>query len=256
MVDLSRAGKEKKSVGIKIIGLHKSFDGNHVLRGLELEVRPGETLAVIGKSGEGKTVLLRHIVGLLPPDSGRILLDGEEMLTKVSLGGKRKVRMAMVFQSSALFNSLTAGDNVALALRENRLRPESEVPGIVSEALAMVGLEGKGEVMPTELSGGMKKRVAIARALAITPDLILYDEPTTGLDPLVAEVIAQLILDLKNRLRTTSIIVSHDLNFCCFVADRVAMLHEGKIIEVGTPAEIKSSTNPLVQRFTASVSKT
>ncbi|MEE8449714.1 MAG: ATP-binding cassette domain-containing protein [Thermodesulfobacteriota bacterium] len=252
MAGLGSYAKEK-SVGIKIISLHKSFNDNHVLRGLDLEVLSGETLAVIGKSGEGKTVLLRHIIGLLPPDAGSILLDGEEVTTKVSLGGKRKVRMAMVFQSSALFSSLSAGENVALALRENRLCPASEIPGVVKETLAMVGLEGKEGAMPAELSGGMKKRVAIARALAINPDLILYDEPTTGLDPLVSEVIAQLILDLKNRLRTTSILVSHDLHFCCFVADRVAMLHEGKIIEVGTPAEIKSSTNPVVQRFTATV---
>lgn len=247
--------RKEKSVGIRIIDLYKSFDDNQVLDGINLEVHPGETMAVIGGSGVGKSVLLRHIIGLLTPDSGKILVDGEEIITRTILGQKRRVRMAMVFQSSALFNSLTAGENVALALRENRYLAEEAIPQVIKECLTLVGLEGKENVMPTELSGGMKKRVAIARALAINPDLILYDEPTTGLDPLVAEVIAQQILDLRNRLRITSIVVSHDLNFCCFVADRVAMLHEGKIIEVGAPEEIRHSKNPVVHRFTTTVAK-
>lgn len=247
--------KKSKPVGIRIIDLYKSFDGNHVLQGINLEVYPGETVAAIGGSGVGKTVLLKHIIGLSVPDSGMVFVDGEEIVARTILGHKRNVRMAMVFQSSALFNSLTAGENVALALRENRYCPEEAILQVVKDSLAQVGLEGKENVMPSELSGGMKKRVAIARALAINPDLILYDEPTTGLDPLVAEVIAQQILDLKNRLRITSMVVSHDLNFCCFVADRVAMLHEGRIIEVGTPEEIRNSKNPIVQRFTTTVSK-
>lgn len=250
---LLQGRQRQPSVGIEIIDLWKRFNENEVFRGLTLEVLPGETIAIIGRTGIGKTVLLKHIIGLLNPDSGRIIIDGRDITAGKETGSRRTIRMGMVFQSSALFNSMTVEENVGLALRENRLLPETSIRKVVSETLDLVGLGGKEKLMPAECSGGMKKRVAIARALALGPDLLLFDEPTTGLDPLAAESLSRVMLDLKQRLRITSIVVSHDLLFACFVADRVAMLHDGRIIEVGTPEEIRSSSNPLVQQFTTTV---
>lgn len=239
----------RRSVRVRIVDLHKGFNGVVVLKGVSLEVLPGEMMAIIGRSGQGKTVLLKHIIGLMTPDSGRVYVDEDEVTPTLALGSKAKVRIALVFQSLALFNSLTVGENVALALKENRLCPPEMIGKIVGDTLAMVGLKGKEGVLPSELSGGMKKRLAIARALATHPDLILYDEPTSELDPVTAETITQVILDLKKQVKTTSIVVSHDVSLCLTIADRVAMLHDGRIIEVGTPEEIRGSRNPLVQEF-------
>ncbi len=233
-------------VSVEVRQLCKSFGENRVLQEVDLTVNRGETMVIIGGSGCGKSVLLKHIVGLLTPDSGRILIDGQGLH---SPGIRERYRLGMVFQSSALFNSLTVGENVGLWLREHRVAPVEEIGAVVAEKLELVGLAGKQDLMPAELSGGMRKRVAIARALAMVPHLILYDEPTAELDPVITGVIADVILDLKKRLQITSIVVTHNMNFGCYIADRIGMLHGGQIIEVGTPAEIQRSTRPEVRAF-------
>jgi len=232
-------------VRVEVQGLNKYFGPKHVLRDLTLTVEPGETFVIFGPSGCGKSVLLKHITGLLVPDSGRILVDGEEF--RAGAGGRR-FRMAMVFQSSALFNSLSVGENVGLWLKEHRICGPDEIARIVGEKLALVGLAGTERSMPAELSGGMRKRVAIARALAIDPHLILYDEPTAGLDPVLTEQIGTVIADLK-KLRITAIVVTHDLNLAAAVADRLGMIHEGRLIETGTPDQIWATANPVVRAF-------
>jgi phospholipid/cholesterol/gamma-HCH transport system ATP-binding protein len=232
-------------VRVEVQGLNKFFGPKHVLRDLTLTVEPGETFVIFGPSGCGKSVLLKHITGLMSPDAGRILVDGEEF----SLGaGNRRFRMAMVFQSSALFNSLSVGENVGLWLKEHRICGAADIARIVAEKLALVGLAGSERSRPAELSGGMRKRVAIARALAIDPHLILYDEPTAGLDPVLTEQIGTVIADLK-KLRITAIVVTHDLNLAAAVADRLGMIHEGRLIEAGTPAQIWATTKPVVRAF-------
>ena len=238
--------EERKTPGVRIevLRLNKFFGSHHVLRDLDLRVEPGETFVIFGPSGCGKSVLLKLIAGLLHPDSGRILVDGEDLLTE----DPRRFRMAMVFQSSALFNSLSVRENVGLWLKEHRICGPTEIAGIVTEKLALVGLAGQENAMPSELSGGMKKRVAIARALAVNPHLILYDEPTAGLDPVLTEQIAHVIADLK-QLKITSLLVTHDLNLGFAVADRLGMIHEGRLLEVGTPASIRATANPVVQAF-------
>ncbi|HLE25848.1 MAG TPA: ATP-binding cassette domain-containing protein [Thermodesulfobacteriota bacterium] len=234
-------------VGIKITKLNKSFGSNHVLRDLNLEVKPSETLVVIGKTGSGKSVLLRHIIGLEGPDSGEILINGMDVNDPEV---RKKHRFAMVFQSSALFNSLTVAENITLYLREHKvIKDENAVREIVSNTLNIVGLEGKENIMPSELSGGMKKRVAIARALAMNPDLILVDEPTSELDPMMARTIGDAILNLRKHVEVTQIVVTHDIDLAYYIADRIAVLDEGQIIEVGTPQEIDRSANPLVRKF-------
>jgi phospholipid/cholesterol/gamma-HCH transport system ATP-binding protein len=234
-------------VQVKIIKLNKAFKNNRVLRDLDLEVKPGETLVVIGKSGEGKSVLLRHIIGLEKPDSGEILIN-EIDVNEPEV--KNKYRFAIVFQSSALFNSLTVGENISLYLREHRVfRTENAMSRVVSNTLSLVGLEGKENVLPSELSGGMKKRVAIARALAMNPDLILFDEPTSELDPITAQTIDDVMLDLRKHVKVTQIIVTHDIDLALYIADRIAVLEQGRIIQIGTPQEIVKSENPLVREF-------
>lgn len=234
-------------VGVKIIGLNKSFGNNHVLKDIGLEIELGETVAILGKSGSGKSVLLRHIIGLLKPDSGRILIDGVDV-SKEDV--KKKYTIAMVFQSSALFNSLSVKENIALYLREHRIfKDENKIESIVKSVLSIVGLEGKEHIMPSELSGGMKKRVAIARALVTNPDLILFDEPTAELDPIMTRTIGDVILSLREHVEVTQIVVTHEIDLAFYIADRLAVLSEGRIIEVGTPEEIRNSTNPVVQNF-------
>ncbi len=246
--------EESRGVGIRIEHLTKSFNGNVVLRDLSLEILPGETFSIIGPSGTGKSVLLKHIVKLERPDSGRILIDGQDINEPVEKG-RRNYRYSMVFQSSALFNSLSVGENVGLWLREKRVCSELRIRRIIREKLRLVGLEGKENLMTSELSGGMRKRVAIARSLAMNPDLILYDEPTAELDPVTSDELARVIMNLKQEVHLTTIIVSHDLNFALYLSDRVAMISGGEIVEIGTPAEIKASSNPVVRNFIYTTTK-
>ncbi len=229
-------------------GLHKSFGGQKVLDGIDLEVQPGEIFVIMGPSGSGKSVLLKHLIGLEEPDAGEILINGESISTPEIAA---KYRMALVFQSGALLNSLTVGENVGLYLTEHRLKPPAEIEKIVSEKLEDVGLKDAMDKMPSELSGGMKKRVAIARALVIEPQLILYDEPTSELDPLSSVVIGNEILNLKRRISVTSLVVSHDRDLAFGVADRIAVIADGKIITVGTPDEVKNFNRPARAKFSA-----
>jgi phospholipid/cholesterol/gamma-HCH transport system ATP-binding protein len=233
-------------VGVLVRGLRKSFDGQEVLKGLDFEVHRGEIFVIMGPSGSGKTVLLKHLIGLEEPDAGEILIEGQPIQSPEVMS---KYRMAMVFQSGALLNSLTVGENVGLYLSEHRLHPPEEIAHIVAEKLEVVGLKGTEQKMPSDLSGGMKKRVAIARALVIQPQLILYDEPTSELDPLSAVTIAEEILHLQERIHVTSLVVSHDRDLAFGVADRIAVIHEGRILTIGTPEEVKQHKDPLVQQF-------
>jgi len=237
--------RAEPGVRVQVQRLNKYFGAQHVLQDLDLTVEPGETFVIFGPSGCGKSVLLKHITGLLLPDSGRILVDGEELQAE---GARRRFRMAMVFQSSALFNSLSVGENVGLWLKEHRVCSPAEIRRVVAEKLALVGLAGREQVMPSALSGGMKKRVSIARALAVNPHLILYDEPTAGLDPVLTEQIGRVIAELK-QLKITSLVVTHDLNLGFAVADRLGMIHEGRLIEAGTPAIIRNTQHPVIRAF-------
>lgn len=238
---------QSTAVGVNIKMLEKSFADNHVLRGIDLDIRPGETIVILGKSGSGKTVLLRHIIGLEKPDSGNIYINGEDIN---SPGFSKKHRIAMVFQSSALFNSLSVKENIALYLREHKIfRDEDKIDKIVSDSLSIVGLDGRETSMPSELSGGMKRRVAIARALVMNPELILYDEPTTGLDPMMTRTIGDVILSLREHVEVTQIVVTHNVDLAFHIADRIALISEGRIIEVGSPEDVERSTNPIVQTF-------
>ncbi len=233
-------------VSLRVSGLRKSFAGIEVLHGVDFEVRPGEIFVLMGPSGSGKTVLLKHLIGLEEPDAGEILIEGEPIQ---SAGVMDRYRLAMVFQSGALLNSLTVGENVGLYLTEHRLKPPEEIARIVADKLEVVGLKDTQQKMPSELSGGMKKRVAIARALVIEPQLILYDEPTSELDPLSSMVVAEEIVKLNERIHVTSVVVSHDRDLAFGVADRIAVIHQGRILSIGAPEEIKRVEDPLVQEF-------
>jgi phospholipid/cholesterol/gamma-HCH transport system ATP-binding protein len=236
----------QSGVSLQVRGLRKSFGEQEVLRGIDLDVRPGEIFVIMGPSGSGKSVLLKHLIGLEAPDAGDILINGESVqLSEVA----SKYRMALVFQSGALLNSLTVGENVGLYLTEHRLKSPAEIDRIVAEKLGTVGLTDAVDKMPGELSGGMKKRAAIARALVIDPQLILYDEPTSELDPLSAVVIGEEILELKRQIHVTSVVVSHDRDLAFGVADRIAIIHEGRILTVGTPDEVRRFNDPLIQKF-------
>jgi len=233
--------------GVRIQGLKRSFGSHLVLKGIDLDIDPGEIVVILGKSGAGKSVLLRHIIGLENPDAGTIRVAGKDINDPDF--NKNHV-LAMVFQSSALFNSLTAGDNVGLYLREHKVfKDDARIKEIVSSALELVGLGGKEDVMPSVLSGGMKRRVATARALVMNPDIILFDEPTSGLDPMMTRTIGDLIRDLKYQVEITQIVVTHDIDLTFYVADKIAVLSEGKILQVGTPADIRSSRDQAVQEF-------
>ncbi|MCI0482707.1 MAG: ATP-binding cassette domain-containing protein, partial [Candidatus Dadabacteria bacterium] len=215
-------------------------------RGIDLEVSPGETVVILGKSGTGKSVLLRHVIGLEKPDAGRILIGGEDIN---DADFRKNHVVSMVFQSSALFNSLTVEENVGLYLKEHKVFDNGKIHRLVSSALEIVGLEGKESIMPSMLSGGMKRRVATARALVMNPDLMLFDEPTSGLDPMMTRTIGDLICDLKHKIEITQIVVTHDIDLAFYVADRLAILSEGRIIEYGTPDEIRCCKDYAVQEF-------
>jgi len=221
-----------------------------VLDGLDLTVPRGENMVVIGGSGTGKSVLLKCVVGLMRPDEGEIRIDGEDItrMAEEELVRVRR-RFGMLFQASALFDSMDVGDNVGFALRRLRKYPEERIREVVEEKLSMVGLREIQRLMPAELSGGMKKRVGLARAIASEPDILLYDEPTTGLDPIMADVINDLIVSLRERLGVTSITITHDMASAYKIADRMAMLYKGRIVETGTPEEIRNTANPVVAQF-------
>jgi len=235
---------------IEIRGVFKSFGDNQVLRGVDLTINKGETAVIIGRSGCGKSVLLKLIMGLLKPDQGKILVNGDDV-TSLSDSQLNKLRQkfGMLFQASALFDSMTVDENVGLGLREHTRLKEEQVSQKVKEKLKMVGLSGVEEKKPAQLSGGMKKRVGLARAIAMDPEYVLFDEPTTGLDPIMADVINELIKNLRNTLTITSIAVTHDIVSAYKIADRIAMLYEGKIIFVGTPEEVKNADHPVVRQF-------
>jgi len=237
-------------IKIRVVNLHKSFAEHEVLSGVHLEIREGESMVVIGGSGTGKTVLIRCIIGLVQPDEGEIYVDGTEItsLNEREMNEIRK-RFGMLFQGGALFDSLTVWENVGFGLRQHTRLREEEIRRIVSEKLGLLGLRNIEDLMPAELSGGMKKRVSLARAIAMEPEILLYDEPTTGIDPMMADAINELIIRMREKLNVTSIAITHDMTSAYKIADRIAMLYQGKIIEVGTPEEIKSSRSPIVQQF-------
>jgi phospholipid/cholesterol/gamma-HCH transport system ATP-binding protein len=235
---------------IKIINLHKAFGGNRVLRGVDLEIEKGETLVIIGQSGSGKSVLIKHMIGIIKPDEGEIYVDGIE-ITNLKEGQLHQIsrKFGMLFQGSALFDSMTVRQNVSFGLERYTDLPQDRILERVEESLDKVGLRGVENLMPYELSGGMKKRVGLARAIAYQPEIILYDEPSTGIDPIRADAINDLINMMKKELKVTSIVITHDVVSAYKVADRIAMLYGGKIIETGSPEEIRDSENPVVQQF-------
>jgi phospholipid/cholesterol/gamma-HCH transport system ATP-binding protein len=236
---------------IEIRGLRKRLGKKQVLDGIDLDIRTGETVVVLGPSGTGKSVLIKHILGLLAPDEGSIEIDGEEIVGRreSELNLVRR-RFGMLFQQAALFDSMTVGENVALALREHGSMTEDQIQARVRERLEWVGLKADVDVSkPSSLSGGMRKRVGLARAIALDPDFVLYDEPTTGLDPITADVIDELIRGLQKRMGVTSIVVTHDLKSAFKVGDRMAMLYGGKVVFSGTAEELRTTRNPYVRQF-------
>jgi len=235
---------------IRIQGLRKRLARKKVLDGVDLEIPDGKTIVVIGRSGTGKSVLLKHIVGLMQPDAGSVEIDGDNIvgMKEGDLNAVRR-RFGMLFQGAALFDSLTVGDNVGLSLREHHVMPEAEIRARVAERLEWVGLEASEKLKPASLSGGMRKRVGLARAIAMNPQYILYDEPTTGLDPIMADVIDQLIRDMQKRMGVTSVVVTHDLASAYKIGDQIAMLNDGRIVFEGTPDETRNTRDPMVRQF-------
>ena len=237
-------------VFIQIENLYKSFNHTAVLNGVNLSINKGESIVIIGQSGCGKSVLLKHLIRLMEPDEGRVYIDGLDigLLYGEQLVDTRR-RFGMLFQSAALFDSLTVAENVGLGLKESRRFEPSEIDKLVGEKLEMVGLAGSADKYPAELSGGMRKRVGLARAIANNPEVLLYDEPTTGLDPITSDIINDLIVDLNTKLNVTSVAVTHDMKSAFKIANRIVMLYEGKIEIDGTPEEIKSTDNEVVKQF-------
>jgi phospholipid/cholesterol/gamma-HCH transport system ATP-binding protein len=235
--------------------LQKAFGAQHVLAGVDFRIEPGEAVVIIGRSGGGKSVLLKHLIGLLPPDAGQVLVDGRDLcaLDERQLLEVRRL-FGMLFQSAALFDSMTVAENVSFVLRRERRLTPGEITRRVAEALEMVELGGTQAKKPAELSGGMRKRVGLARAIIHRPQIILYDEPTTGLDPVVADSIDQLIVRVCEALKVTSIVVTHDMRSMRRVGRRVLMLHEGRIHTEGTPDQLFASTDPVVHRFVNGIS--
>ncbi|MBU6399401.1 MAG: ABC transporter ATP-binding protein [Verrucomicrobia bacterium] len=235
---------------IEVRNLEKSFGPNRVLAGVTLRIERGESVVVIGRSGGGKSILLKHLIGLLTPDAGEVLIDGQSlgrMNERQLLVVRRK--FGMLFQGAALFDSLTVAENVGFVLRREGDLPQAQITRRVAEALEMVDLAGTQDKKPAELSGGMRKRVGLARAIIYRPQIVLYDEPTTGLDPIVADSIDQLIVRLTERLDVTSVAVTHDMRSARRIGQRILMLHEGRIHTSATPDELFASTDPVVQRF-------
>ena len=241
---------EKREPVIKVEGLKKKFGDRQILNGIDLEIYKGETFVIMGGSGCGKSTLLRHLIGSIKPDAGRISLFGKDIstLNEDQMDAVRK-KFGMSYQSAALFDSMTVGENVSLPLREHTKLEESVINIMVKMKLELVGLRGFENLLPSQLSGGMKKRVGIARSVAMDPEIVFYDEPTAGLDPIVTAVMDKLIIDLSKALSVTSVVVTHDMNSVFRIADRVLMLYEGKVAQIGTKEEIRNSKNPFVQQF-------
>lgn len=235
---------------IQIVDLYKSFDGHLVLDGVNLTIPRNKITVIIGPSGCGKTCLLRHFIGLLKPDRGKVLVDGVD-LERLDRAGLQKIRrrFGMLFQHAALFDSMTVYQNIAFPIQEHTKLKKPAIDKIVAEKLRVVGLSGIERKMPAELSGGMRKRVGLARAIALEPEIILYDEPTTGLDPIMSEAIDELILETQNKLNVTSVVISHDITSTFHIADQIAMVYQGKIAEVGTPEEFRRPKNLAVREF-------
>lgn len=236
-------------VKIAIDNLHKSFGENRVLRGITLDIEEGEILCIIGKSGTGKSVIMKHLVGMIEPDAGTITVDGE-LFTGCTPETRRRIisKYGILFQGAALFDSMNIYDNVAFGLRRKGIS-EDVVTSVVEESLYNVGLAGSGGLFPSDLSGGMQKRAALARSIAVKPQIMIYDEPTTGVDPITAGAVDKLITHMKDIYGITSIVVTHDMKSAYRIADRIAMLYEGTIIEKGKPDEIKNSDNPYLKQF-------
>lgn len=235
---------------IKVNNLYKYFNGRLILKNINFEVKTGETLVIIGGSGSGKSTLLKLLIGLLRPDEGEIFINGQE-ISKLRENQLDKIRlnMGMVFQYSALFDSMTVGENVAFGLKEHKKMSAKEIADIVEEKLKLVELPGIANYMPNDLSGGMKKRVSLARAIAFEPKILLYDEPSSGLDPITSAKIDELIVQMQKLLGVTSIVVTHDMKSAFYIADRIAMLYQGEMIAIGTPEEIRNSTDSRVLEF-------
>lgn len=235
---------------IRLVDVSKRFDDYKALKHVSLTIEDGETLAIIGGSGSGKSTLLRLLIGLIRPTSGEIYI-GDQEISHLSEREMKPIRlyMGMVFQYSALFDSMTVGDNVAFGLREHTQLSEERIAAIVREKLHLVGLDGVEHLMPGELSGGMKKRVSLARAIAIEPSIIFYDEPSSGLDPIMTEKIDELIIHTQKALHVTSVVVTHDMASACRIADRIAMIYEGELIAVDTVARFQQLKDPRVQAF-------
>ncbi|MCI0572643.1 MAG: ABC transporter ATP-binding protein [Myxococcaceae bacterium] len=235
---------------IQVRGLHKSFGSQHVLTGIDLDIEEGTTCVILGGSGSGKTVLMKHMIGLLKPDRGEVLVDGEDI---VPMGPEELERVrrkfGMVFQAAALFDSMSVYENVAFPLREHRRISEAESREIVRQKLEIVGLRNVEEKFPADLSGGMRKRVGLARAIVLEPKIVLYDEPTTGLDPITTDYVDEMILDAKRKLRVTSVVISHDVASAFKVADKIAFLSQGRIVQQGPPSELRRSEHPAVKLF-------
>ena len=241
---------------IQLIDVHKSFGGRAILAGLDLEVQRGQTMVIIGRSGIGKSITLKHIIGLVRPDSGKVIVD------RVDVGSANhkqllelRSKMGVLFQSGALMHWLTVAENVALPLRELGGHSEGRIREIVEEKLALVELRGAEDLRPDQISGGMQKRAALARAIARGPEIMLYDEPTSGLDPVIAHATDELILSIQEKLGVTSVVVTHDMNSAYTIANRIAMLHEGSIEQEGTPDEIRNTANPVVRQFIHGLTK-
>jgi phospholipid/cholesterol/gamma-HCH transport system ATP-binding protein len=235
---------------ISLQHLYKAFDGRPVLRDLTIDVERGESVVIVGGSGTGKSVTLKHVIGLLQPDRGRVFIDGNDMtnMNEVELNQFRR-RFGMAFQEGALFDSMSVFENIAFPLRRHTKMSEAEIRARVEECLEDVHLHGVDKKRPSELSGGMRRRVGFARAISLKPEILLFDEPTTGLDPVISDVVAELINEMDQKLGTTTVTITHDMKVAFKIADRVAMLYQGSIIEQGTPEVFQRSTNPIVQQF-------
>lgn len=240
---------------IEVRALKKSFGSHVILDDVNLRIEAGESIVIIGRSGGGKSVLLKHLIGLLKPDAGQVLINGENIVPMNERELLRvRSRFAMLFQGAALFDSMTVAENIAFPLRRTQLISEKEIQEKVNEVLEMVDLPGTGNKKPSELSGGMRKRVGLARAIVYQPQIVLYDEPTTGLDPIMSDSIDQLIIRVRDRLKVTSVVVTHDMRSARRVGNRILMLHGKRIYAVGTPEEIFTSNDPVIRRFIDGVS--